>query len=262
MSGLLIAGQVVPVPGVTVIGPHDATWSHLDPGDWRPRTNHPSMVILHKTKGDDPERIVEGTGSVGRAERVAEYWQSNPEHSGAHMVIDGHVAACLADLELVEAYHANQANHRAIGIEHYEELGGITFQGTIDNAVPCWRAIAVACGIQLQFPRLGTYHGQPMARFTDGGSTLVGFFGHRDVTNRRGRWDPGDAVFAALAIHLGAEDFDFEAGEDLVVWKGRQLDLVARGHKLIVDGIPGPLTTAALKAEGYEGGIWALGRAA
>lgn len=266
MNGLLIAGRVVPVEGVTVIGPHDAAWSHLDPGDGRPRTRWPSFVILHKTKADNPEKIAPGLGPIGRAERTAEYWQrlladgSEEQHSGAPVVIDGHVVACLADLVYFEGYHGNQANERSIGIEHYEEADATTFQGTWDNAVPTWLAIAEACGIQLQFPKLGTYRG-PMDRFRNGGRDLVGFFGHRDVTSSRGRWDPGDYAFELLERELGAEAFDFTAGEDLRVWEQRQLELNAKGHKLVVDGVPGPATTAALKLEGYRSGIWALGRA-
>lgn len=260
MSGLLFAGDIVLVPGVTVIGPHDAAWASLSPGDGRPRSNMPNKVILHKTKADDPERIAPGAGPEGRAHRTAEYWAGDPQHSGAQLVIDGHVVACLADLVRFEAYHGNQANHTSIGIEHYEEQDATTFQGTYDNAVPVWRAIAEQCGIQIQFPALGTYKNKPLTRFMDGESSLIGFFGHRDVTDRRGRWDPGDHVFELLARELGGEAFDFERGQDKVVWSQRQEDLNAKGYKLSVDGIPGPATTAALKAEGYRSGIWALGK--
>lgn len=259
-GGLLIDGAIVIVPGVTVIGPHDAAWAHLDPGDGRPRSNKPNKVILHKTKADDPERIAPGAGPEGRAQRTAAYWQGDPQHSGAHLVIDGHVAACLADLVRFEAYHGNMANQSSIGIEHYEEQDATTFQLTYDNAVPVWRTIAGQCGIQIQFPLLGTYKNKPLTRFADGGSSLIGFFGHRDVTDRRGHWDPGDHVFELLEHELGGEGFDFERGQDRVVWSQRQEDLNAKGHKLVVDGIPGPATTAALKAEGYRSGIWALGK--
>lgn len=259
-GGLLIAGLVIAVEDVNVIGPHETAWANLSPGDGRPRSVWPDKVILHKTKADDPERVVPGAGPAGRAERVARYWQGDPAHSGAQLVIGSDATACLADLALFTAYHANQANERSIGIEHYEEPGGIVYQAILDAGVKVCLAIAEHIGIQLQVPRPGSYKdGQPMRRFEDGGSTLVGFFGHRDVSPHRGRWDPGERIFELL-IAAGAEAFDFEAEEDRHVWKGRQALLNARGHKLVCDGIPGPATTAALRDEGYRGGVYALGR--
>lgn len=262
MSGLLIHGVGVEVPGVTVVNHKDAGWAHLNAGDGRPRTAWPSQVILHKTKADDPERVEPGPGPSGRPERVAEFWDNDPAHSGAHIVVGGDYVACLADLVLFEAYHAGSwsinANPRSIGVEHYEEQGGIVYQGVIDNGVKIALAIAEHCGIQLQVPRPGTYSG-PLYRFRDGGRTLVGFFGHRDVTPSRSRWDPGDEIFRAL-ISAGAEAYDFNVGEDLQIWRARQEVLNARGAKLVVDGIPGPATTAVLRAEGYRGGVWALGK--
>lgn len=259
MSGLLIAGMIIPVDGVTIVGPGQEAWSHLSPGDCRTRTNWPQQVILHKTLADDPERVLAGHGPPGHAERTARYWLDDPKHSGAHLVVGDDFTACLADLVTTEAWHGNQANHRSIGIEHCEEPGGIVREQTLVNGVKVCLAIAEFCGIQLQVPRHGIYHGGPMQRFIDGGSSLVGFFGHRDVTSSRGRWDPGDAIFAHL-IAAGAEAYDFNAGEDIATWKSRQRWLVTRGHNLIVDGIPGRHTTEALIAEGYRGGVWALGR--
>lgn len=260
MSGLLIAGIVVPVPDVTVIGPHDIAWAHLSAGDGVPRSRWPQMGILHKTKADDPERVMPSPGPRGLAERVARFWQDDPTHSGAQLVASDDVVACLADLALFEAWHANQSNLRSFGMEMYEEQGGVVREGTLRNATRVVLAAAEHMGIQFQVPRPGSYHG-PMKRFEDGGTTLVGFFGHRDVTPSRGRWDPGEAIWSRL-ISAGAEAYDFDAGEDLAVWKKRQAELNELGHHLVVDGIPGPATTAALRAEGYMGGVFALGKQA
>jgi hypothetical protein len=257
IGGLLINGERYPVDGVNVVSPNDTPWSHLSPGDGKPRTRWPTQVILHKTKADDPEHVVPGAGPYGRAERVAKFWQDDPAHSGAHLVVGGDYTACLADLVRFEAWHANQANERSIGIEHCEEAGGIVHELVLAAGMRVCLKIAEVCGIQLQVPR--GYSGKPLRRFADGGSTLVGFFGHRDVSDRRGRWDPGERIFGML-INAGAETFDFDAGEDLVVWKARQVELNRRGHNLVVDGVPGPATTAALRAEGYRGGVFRLGR--
>ena len=257
---MLINGTVTNVDGVQIIGPHETEWSELSSGDCTPRTRWPTMVILHKTLADDPEKILDGHGPPGHAKRTADSWRNDPKHSGAHIVIGDDLSACLADVVLVEAWDANQANLRSIGIEHCEELGGIVRRITLENGVKICLALSERCGIQLQVPRPGSYHeGQPLRRYADGGSSLIGFFGHRDVVSSRGKWDPGEVIFSML-IAAGAEPYDFNAGEDLVVWKKRQADLVARGYQLVVDGIPGPATTAALRSEGYRGGVWALGK--
>jgi hypothetical protein len=257
-GALLIQGELVIVPGVDIIGPHERAWSYLDPGDCRPRSNRPHMVVLHKTLADDPEKILAGAGKPGGAERTAEYWEQDPKHSGAHLVTgDDGVVACLADLVNVEAYHGNQANLYSIGFETRELVGGGVYQAALNSTVAVVLAIVEHLGIQLQVPT--PYRGKPLRRMADGGSDLIGIFGHRDITDQRGVWDPGDILFQMLRAS-GAEMFDFDLGQDKVVWAKRQEDLNAKGYKLGVDGIPGPATTAALKAEGYRGGVYALGK--
>ncbi len=258
MTGLAIAGKRYEVPGVVVMGPGDAFWSHLSAGDGKPRTVRPNKVVLHKTKADDPEIVKPGSGPDGRAERTAEAWSDDPTYSGAHMVVGSELAACLEDLVTFEAYHARAANLLSIGIEMYEELGGIIYQKIIDNTVAiCW-AIAEHAGIQAQCTR----NASPLVRFRDGGRALFGFFGHRNVDDSRNRWDPGYAIWEAL-IRSGFEAFDFAGGEDIEIWKLRQRTLIGKGHDLGptgADGFPGELTRRALESDGYRGGIYALGR--
>lgn len=268
-GGLLINGQVVPVPGVQVISPNQTGWAHLSPGDCRPRTAYrngdvvtlkPQMWILHKTIADDPEILMPGLGPPGGAERTAEYWEASPRASGAHLVT-GHdgIVACLADLWIVEAYHATISNQYSVGHETCELVGGKFFEAAMNATVQTCLTGCEALGIQLQTPCAGHYKGHPWKRMLDGGRTCVGIFGHRDNTEDRGRWDPGDMLFDALRAR-GVESFDFEKEEDLHVWMDRQRTLNKQGYNLVVDGIPGPATTAALKSEGYRNGIYALGK--
>lgn len=265
-GGLLISGLVVPVPGVTVIGPHDAAWSHLSPGDGCPRDNAPNKIMVHRTLGDDPDHVLKGagpSGDAGGARRTAEYWQQDPQHSGAAIVIglDGELA-CLCDLVRWESYNCTAANREAIGIELHEEPGGVLYQAQLDTLVAAVKVICEHTGIQLQVP--SGYSGHPLKRFAaDGGRgrSLIGVFGHRDQTERRGHWDPGDAAMQAL-VDAGAHEFDFDARADIAWWMTVQQDLAARRlYSGAIDGIPGPETVRALKLDGYRGGVYALGKA-
>jgi len=143
----------------------------------------------------------------------------------------------LADLATIAAFHATSANRFSIGLEVYQERGGRIYQGAIDTAVKIIDAICAAFLIPRQIPH--AYHGQPLARFSGGGSDLVGVFGHRDQTTRRGAGDPGDYIMAALA-GVGYERYDFDRGQDVDMWRKRQDALGVKS-----DGIPGPKTMTA-----------------
>lgn len=260
MPGLLIDGAEVPVSGLSIVNANDEAWAKLDARDFRPRsTGWVRQIVLHTTKGVWPQAVLPGSGGGGRHRTVADFWRKDPEHSAAHLVIDNDGSiACLADLAHVAAYHATVCNEWSIGIEMYQEANGGVHEAVYASAVPLVQALCRAFGIQFQIPRR-PYNNAPLARMIDGGCHVVGVFGHRDNTRRRGFGDPGDEIFRRLAAN-GAERFDFDAQEELETWRMRQVALNKRGAQLTVDGVVGPQTIAALRANGVIDGVLALSK--
>lgn len=258
MPGLFVNGKEIQVSGLKIINLNDAPWCLLSAKDSRPRpTPWVRQVIIHTTKGDWPQSILQGGGKGGRAKFAAEMWRDDPTYSGTHIVIDNDgTVACLCDLATTESYHAMVSNAWSIGIEMYQESGGGVYSAVYDAAVKLVPALCKIFGIQFQIPKQ-PYKNEPLRRMADGGEQCVGVFGHRDNTDRRGHGDPGDEIFMRLAA-AGAERFDHNADEDLDVWKKRQADLNAGGAGLTIDGVPGPATVTALKAIGHPDGIWAF----
>lgn len=261
-SGLLSAGQLVPVDSLTVIPPAShggPAWSALDPGDYRARkTTWIRQVIIHATKGLHPQRVIPGAGHAGRAATVADFWRGDRAHSAAHLVVDlDGTVACLADLARVEAFHAEASNPWSIGIEMYQLGDGGLYEATLDATVRLVQALCRHMGIPEQIP-IGPYAGTPLLRMRDGGSDLCGVFGHRDNTIRRGRGDPGDAIMERLAGR-GFEALDFDRRQDLALGKGRQIRLNELDAKagltwrpLAIDGVCGGASIAAMRRHGFE----------
>lgn len=262
MTGLLIAGRTVPVPGLTVIPPAPVgpSWCSLGPEDYRMRrTNWVRQVILHTTKGDWPQPILPGAGAPGRAQAVADFWRGDPLHSAAHLVVDlDGTVACLCDLAYVAAYHAEMSNDWSVGIEMYQLAGGGVHEATLDATVKLVSALCDALGIPEQMP--DRYHGEPLMRMEMGcgpqrrnlgGPDCVGVFGHRNNTGNRGRGDPGDEIFARLA-RAGFEQFDYDNKLDLQRGADRQSYLVGHGAKIDIDGKVGPVSLAAARRQGFK----------
>lgn len=264
MTGLLIAGELVPVPGVNVIPPatHGGPpWATLSPGDYRMRpTAWIRQVILHTTKGQAPQHVIPGAGAPGRAEIVADFWRHDPAHSAAPLVMDvDGTAVCLGDLVELECYHAEGSNPWSVGIEMYQLGDGGLYDATLASTA---RLVEVLCehfGIPTQYPR-PPYRGVPLSRMETGsgptrrqlgGPNLVGVFGHRDNTSNRGPGDPGDEIFRRLAA-LGFEAVNFEHDEDLLLGKERQAALNARGARLTVDGVVGVASIGAMRQLGFK----------
>jgi hypothetical protein len=255
VSGLLIGGLLVDVPGATVYNPADQPWCRLDPADYRRRkTKWCRQLILHSTKGKHPSYVRKGAGPGGKDKAVADFWRNDPQHSAAQIVVDtdGSIA-CLADLAYVAAYHATVSNDWSVGIEMYQESDGGIYEATLDATVKLVLALCDAMSIPLQIPSR-VYNGRPLNRMLQGGPDVVGVLGHRDNTSRRGRGDPGDDIFYWLE-KAGAEGFDFDLRQDIATWRRRQgyLNAMHRTH-LEVDGVCGPATIEAMRKAGYMHG--------
>lgn len=270
MTGLLIAGDLHEVPGLTIIPPAShggPAWAELHPGDYRVRnTAWIRQLIIHTTGGHWPQPVRLGAGPRGHAEQIAEMWSGRDRgggervHSAAPLVVDfdGSVA-CLGDLAYCAAYHAEGSNPWSVGIEMSTLPDGSIYQATLTATA---RLVDFLCWPTFQIPRQiprGPYRGVPLkrmelgtgaARKQLGGPNVVGVLGHRDNSSERGRGDPGDWIWTELAA-LGFEALDYAGAEDLELGQRRQAALVARGENLQVDGIVGPASLSAMQRHGF-----------
>lgn len=271
MIGLLAAGALVPTPGVTVVVPAShggPAWNQLDGDDYMSRSGVVSIVELHTTGGNWPQPVLLGAGPPGHARQILDMYSGRDggggerQHNGAMVIVDfDGTIYCAGDIIRLSAYQSQALNQRAVGIEMSTRADGAIYQATIDAtarlvALLTWSGLPGAgiLPVPAQMPSRA-YPNAPLRRLevdrkqTDGRG-LVGVVGHRDQTAQRGRGDPGDAIWIALAA-LGFEGVDYDAGEDVVLAKRRQAALVARGEQIEVDGVVGPVSLAAARRQGF-----------
>lgn len=275
MPGLISGGKAILVGGLDIRNFKDEPKLALRLGkgdgtdDGQLRSKPVSLIVLHTTKGipggkDKREQVIlPGFGPDTKAEdRSASYWSTDPTPSGAHIVVDhdGSVG-CLADLRNICAYHAGQhdVNQRSIGIEIFQGSNAELYEEQLNNVVKLVNALTAEFSIQRQIPL--DYRNKPVGRLQlFGGADLVGVVGHRDVSDQRGKGDPGDAIMKALE-KAGYERFDFFVNQDKAEWKRRQQLISDKiGKPIAIDGVPGigTQTTNALRSLGYQNGLWVL----
>lgn len=255
-SGLLIRGHLVEVPGLTITPPYShggPAWARLDPRDYRMRRQRVRQLLIHSTKGDEPQHVVPGAGPGGHARATAEFWSHDPTPSGAPLVVDNNgTVACLCDLVYHEAYHGTVSNPYSAGVEMAQEADNGIHEAVYDAMV---KLVPALCDL-LEIPYYvvaDPYTGHPLPRFLDGAPGFAGVLGHRCNTEQRGRGDPGDEIFARL-IATGGEPVLAQQYEDHQRSKARQVWLNARGGHLAVDGEAGPASFAEMRRQGY--GRW------
>lgn len=260
-----VNGRDLDVDGAKIV-----TWledSRLRLNGQRRRTTWPRQWTLHKTIADYPEKIVQSVAQGGRALQTIQNWLGGVDGAALVTDLDG-VVYQLVDVATVETFHATASNPWSIGHETEELPDGTTTEIAMRSTVISCLAGCSEVGIQWQMQTRGTYTGHPMPRMaehgmTPGGPDMVGIFGHRMNTERRGKWDPGE-VFWDMLDEAGVHEFDFSKDEDKSFWREIQSDLRQRGLLEFdgePDGVPGPKTVAALRADGYVDGILARGKA-
>ena len=266
MPGLIIGGRQVAVGGLAILNGNDQRWCRLHPLDYTMRTTTRSgattwvrAIVLHTTGGNWPQVVRPGAGVRGHAQQIAEMWSGADRgggeriHSGAHLVVDFEgTVACLADLQLHAAYHATTVNDHTIGIELCTLPDGSIYEATLDATVQLVVGDGGLCelfGIPPQV-HVSRYHNAAIPRLVSGGRDAVGIYGHRDQSDQRGRGDPGDRIYELL-VAAGTEPLDYSTGEDLARGRARQQALVARGERLVVDGLVGPASLGAARRQGF-----------
>lgn len=271
MPGLLIDGELVDVPGATVLSPHDESWVKLAPNDFGKRPGRPHQIILHTTAGEWPQKIVPRAPRAGtRAEQIARYWSSNGTPGGAPLIVDGTEIACLVDLVRFQGYHATKCNPYSVGIEMVQEPDGTIGSDTLDTTVALVLVLCDVLGIPLQGDGRPWRSNTIVERLRYGGPDAVGVFGHNQMAWKfpewlepekraaypngyadRGRGDPGDEIFVRLRA-VGMMMFDFDKREELAYWQP-----VQRSLGVVADGVCGRFTSAELKRRGlWNGGVF------
>ena len=221
-------------------------------------------IVLHTTRGipggldQRRQKILAGVPPTAeRVRSVLDGWASDHSCASAHFVIDfDGTVACVADPLTETTYHAGHRaiNHHSIGIEMYQGESAELYQVQLESTVRLVDFLTRRFGIQRQFH--WPYHNQALARILDGGSSVVGVYGHREASDDRGEGDPGDAIFEELR-RAGYERFNFAQGEDLAVWRARQEELNLRlGVGIPTDGVPGQQTVLALREADRPHGLW------
>jgi hypothetical protein len=256
--GLAINGVDEPVTGLRTVSCLAAPEWRLQPTDYRTRVTHwVRSIILHTTQGIHPQIVHEGAGAGGRAIRTLHAWSSDDRCAGAHLIVDTDGAVyCMADIIKDTTYHATSINEVSVGVEIVQSPKGEIWAGQLAAVLRLCDFLTQRLQIQRQF-HAPYVRDKPVGRLARGGFDAVGIFGHRDQTDRRGRGDPGDAIFALLRS-AGYEAFDFEQNADLAVWRERQKILRLRGaFSLAIDGVPGRETAKAIREHGSRAsGIW------
>ncbi|MBU2634809.1 MAG: N-acetylmuramoyl-L-alanine amidase [Nanoarchaeota archaeon] len=219
------------------------------PEDMRARRGrHVQSIGLHNTKAIETH-VLPGRGPDTRLEhRITQWWSMDKVHAGAHLCVDHDLTVgCLADLLLDAAYHASSMNELSIGIEIYEDTTGRVYQEQLEVVIVLVEWLCAFFGIQRQMPSADD--DGVVERIRKGGSTFHGVYGHCHQYSGKQK-DPGRDIFKALRA-AGFQEFDFNKSEDLGFWAPIQRKLGVEA-----DGIPGPITTDALRDAGYKDGLW------
>jgi len=227
------------------------------------------QIVLHTRMGL-PVVVRQGKGpNLGWDLVLARRFAADDRQASCHVAIDADGSyCCLADLKLVQAYHAEHLNASSVGIELYQGTDGSVSESTMDAAVAIVDVITRIMGIQRQYP-LEHVLCRRLARATPGPSSktrlayvkgggrgldFVGVVGHRNITKNRGEGDPGTPVFERLRA-AGYEGYKIDDSDDLDVWSERQAAFGMEPEEC--SGVPDRKTRERLSmSTGRMSGLW------
>lgn len=225
------------------------------------------LIILHTHEGIRGD-LLDGFGpNTTMDERLASYQTSTDRYVSWDGTIDQNGDVIWQnDPKKHYTWQAGnpQINQISLGLELIQKLvkengveRGHLWKGQLEKTVLLLDFLTAKLGIQRQIP-WDKSKNKPcliqIPRFQkDGGANVVGIAGHVNLTTNRGPGDPGPYIFEALK-DAGYELFDVSSGEDLMVWKQRQISL-GMSHRE-ADGIPLDNTITLLKAKGHKHGMF------
>lgn len=256
---IVLGGRKVETPGLETV-----SWLD-DPKvprttDTNPRTKWVRAIVMHTVHGKvgavRPGKAPPST----RAESYAKYQANTSRDVSWDYTIDTDgTIICSNDPLVWYTWHATSVNPWTIGIEMVQESNGDVWEAQIKATVEfldfITRVLAdMGHPIQRQVPMSSL--GKPVRGViprianAESAKSVVGVYGHRNQTTNRGPGDPGDHIFEAL-LQAGYKGMNLDTQDDITFWKGVQHML-----HLPEDGVPGPGTSNALKAQGYPHGLW------
>jgi hypothetical protein len=256
---IVLNNQKIETPGIETI-----SWLD-DPKvpkatDTNARTKWIRAIVLHTVKGKVGAVRPGVAPPSSRAERYAKYQANTSRDVSWDYTIDTDGTVIVSNDPMVRyTWHASAVNSWTIGIELVQEDNGDIWEGQVEGTVrfldiltreladrdqPIHRQIPMN---NLGKPVRGVI---PRIANAESAKSVVGVYGHRNQTSNRGPGDPGDPIFEAL-LKAGYKGFNYDSHDDITFWKGVQKML-----GVTEDGVPGPGTSAALKARGYPHGLW------
>lgn len=209
MSGLVIAGQRVAVPGARVVTWLDDPRTAPPITDGRERPAGSAIALVMHTSRGRRAKVRDGARPSDRGERLARYQSRTERKVSWHLTVDtdGDVFQ-QADLATWMAWHVEEANGWTIGaelVQHRDEPD--LWRVQIDAAVAVVEATCSALRIPRRLfvgpdgaPWLRPVPELLMRKYGGPGGRWAGVLGHCQLVpdEVRGPGDPGDGIFRAL----------------------------------------------------------------
>lgn len=254
---IIIGGRTIETPGIESVSYLDDPTRAPPLVHTTPRGRRVRSIVLHSVHGKlGPTKA--GFRASTRAEAEARYQAHTTRAASFDCCLDTDGTLLWQNDPIVHfTWHATAWNPVSMGIELVQDDDGTLYDGQLQTLVKVLNLLTAELRIQRQIPWGAS--GLPkgvLARLDEHGakrgSDWTGIGAHYFNTTNRGRGDI-TAPFEYLR-RAGYECFDVDAGEDLAVWKSRQIALGFTGAD--VDGVPLDKTCAALEAKGHAHGLW------